>query len=188
MYTEPRVEFSRAIIGLPQVYSFGNLSTLNRVIWINLAFIKQKPIKNIRKPIEIHANNSMPTKSSQVDDSKTRAAEMVEKLFAQNLSGVLPLSCITLLAMMPTLFQILLMSQHILYVRTYILMNMGMQIYTDRNEYLRLVPQIPSNSVVCPSHWRRNRFPAKRRCRLCKDSWRTLWHGLFQVNLSQQHS
>ena len=35
-----RVEFSRAIIGFFQRwYSFGNLSNLNRVIWINLAFI-----------------------------------------------------------------------------------------------------------------------------------------------------
>lgn len=50
-------------------------------------------IKNMRKPIKIHPNNIMPAKSSQVDDSKTREAEMMEKFSAQNLS-VLPWWCI----------------------------------------------------------------------------------------------
>ena len=39
---KPGVELSRASdhrVVFPEVYSFGNLSNLNRVIWINLAFI-----------------------------------------------------------------------------------------------------------------------------------------------------
>ena len=81
----------------------------------------------------------MPTKSSQVDDSKTREAEMVEKFSAQNLS-VLPWWCIKNTCNYDSTFSdladvpIFFYNEH---------GNTCIYIYTDRNEYLKLVPYFP---------------------------------------------